>query len=319
MNHTQDCRCITCKNNNPFDVPDHLIEEIKSGNVVVFAGAGISTERNGLLPFTLYEDVCSELGYDKKEKSFPSIMSEYCIKPDGRIKLLEKIRYRFDMIKSFRELYDDATRFHKELATIPFINTIITTNWDTYFEDETKAIPFVNSEDTAFWTTHARKVLKIHGSITNYGSMIINDEDYKECSDSLHTNLIGSILKTILSTKTILFIGYSFNDSDFNEIHKFIKTELKKFSRESYIVTLSPESDKKFKEIGLIPIYTDATYFLSCIKEELISQGIMLSDKHLYAGEAFYDILLKIHSLISEKYNYFKLPSVIYSTSIKMG
>ena len=150
------------------------------------------------------------------------------------------------MIKSFKDLYTSATRFHKELSTIPFIDTIVTTNWDTYFEDETKAIPFVYSDDTPFWTTPYRKVLKIHGSITNYGSMIITEEDYKECFEKLHTNLIGSILKTLISTKTILFIGYSFNDSDFVLFIILFGEELKKFSRESYIVTLSNDNEKNF-------------------------------------------------------------------------
>jgi hypothetical protein len=319
MKHTQDCRCITCKNNNPFDIPDHLINEILAENVVIFSGAGVSTENKDLLPFTLYEDVFSELGYDQCDKPFPVLMSEYCLKPNGRIKLLEKIRYRFQMIKSFRELYENATRFHRELSTIPFINTIVTTNWDTYFEDETKAIPFVYSEDTSFWETPYRKVLKIHGSITNYGSMVITEDDYKECTDKLHSNLIGSILKTLLSTKTILFIGYSFSDSDFVSIYNFIRKELKKFSRGSYIVTLSRENDDKFREIGLTSICTDANYFVACIKEKLVEKENMMSDKHLYAGEAFYDLLVKIHSLVSDKYDYFKYPSVIYTTSYQDG
>jgi hypothetical protein len=149
--------------------------------------------------------------------------------------------------------------------------------------------------------------------------MTITDSDYKECSEKLHSNLIGSILKTLLSTKTILFIGYSFKDSDFVAIYNFIREELKKFSRECYIVTLSKENDNTFREIGLTPIYTDANYFISCVKEKLIEDNHMMSDDHLIAGEAYYDVLLKLHFLVSDKYDYIKFPSVIYCTAYQDG
>lgn len=307
------------KKQDKVKIPDHLIEEFIAGNVVIFAGAGVSTGIKKISPPTLYESISYDLGYEDCKKSFPELMSEYCKKSNGRIKLLEKIRQRFQNIRSFRELYDNATEFYREIATIPFIDTIVTTNWDTYFEDEMKAIPFVNSEDTAFWNTDSRKVLKIHGSITNYGSMIITEEDYKECFDKLHSNLIGSILKTLLSTKTILFIGYSLNDSDFNEIYNYIKTELGKFTRDAYIITLSDKNENRFKEIGLTPFNTDATYFMRCVKEKLVEKEEMMTNDHIVAAKGFYNLFCANHISTSKKYDYHKYPSVIYCTSYQDG
>ena len=39
--------CVFCKNND-FEVPEDIIAEIKKENVVIFAGAGISTEGRGI-------------------------------------------------------------------------------------------------------------------------------------------------------------------------------------------------------------------------------------------------------------------------------
>ncbi|WP_271623767.1 hypothetical protein [Bradyrhizobium sp. CCBAU 11430] len=42
--HPAECVCATCASEKDFDFPEHLLDKITSGDVVVFAGAGISTE-----------------------------------------------------------------------------------------------------------------------------------------------------------------------------------------------------------------------------------------------------------------------------------
>ncbi len=51
------CGCAHCKNNLGFNLPSEIIQAAISENLVVFAGAGISTEKNKLFRETLYEDV----------------------------------------------------------------------------------------------------------------------------------------------------------------------------------------------------------------------------------------------------------------------
>ncbi|WP_320820114.1 hypothetical protein, partial [Thalassolituus sp.] len=113
---------------------------------------------------TLYQDVMQDLELkDSVDISFPDLMSRFCsTKVNGRQKLLEKIRNRFDYCLKFHELYRGATRFHRELAPFWMIQDIITTNWDDYFERECDAIPIVTPEDFAFYKIKQRKVFKIH-------------------------------------------------------------------------------------------------------------------------------------------------------------
>src|SRR5690606_30134800 len=120
-------------------------------------------------------------------------------------------------------------------------------NWDDYFERECNAIPIVTAEDFAFYNVEARKVFKIHGSISNYGSIVATSEDYTRCYKNLQTGIIGSFLKTILATKVVVFVGYSFSDFDFNKIYNYLKKEMGNILPHCYIVTLDKTFEEKFK------------------------------------------------------------------------
>ncbi|MFH1233406.1 MAG: hypothetical protein V1649_02015 [Patescibacteria group bacterium] len=98
-----DCDCIFCKNNKDFEIPEPLIKALLEGKLVVFAGAGISSEGSSVFPVSLYQDVKDELNIKKSvDLDFPSLMSKYC-KEKGRAKLLQKIKERFDYMNAFPE------------------------------------------------------------------------------------------------------------------------------------------------------------------------------------------------------------------------
>ena len=51
-------------------------------------------------------------------------MSRFCPdRPDGRQRLLERILARLRYVESFPELYQQATRFHRELSTLFYVDT----------------------------------------------------------------------------------------------------------------------------------------------------------------------------------------------------
>jgi hypothetical protein len=55
--HPDECACAICCNEKDFDFPEHLLDKIASGDVVIFAGAGISTENRSYCQSTLYEQI----------------------------------------------------------------------------------------------------------------------------------------------------------------------------------------------------------------------------------------------------------------------
>jgi len=200
--------CDVCKNYHDFIFPNDLFQAFTNHEVVIFAGAGISTEKANIFPSTLYQDILLELEYPKDSNiSFSKLMSAFCKKKGGKNELIDLITSRLDYVRSFPELYGNTVQFHEYLSMIPCIKDIVTTNWDDYFETVCHATPFIYEQDMAFWEKPKRKVLKLHGSINNFGSMAVTSEDYEKRYKSLATGLIGSELKLLIANKTIVFIG----------------------------------------------------------------------------------------------------------------
>ena len=296
-----------------------LLQDFMHGRVAIFAGAGVSTESRNVLKFTFFEDVASEIDKLSSSLSFPQLMEEYCQLPNGRIKLIEKIKHRFSHIRSFPELERVATQFHRELATFYPQTTIVTTNWDTYFEEYCDATPFVTDEDLAFWNNSGRKVLKIHGTINNYGSIIATTSDYKKCESKLEKGILGGILKTTLATQTIVFVGYSLSDFDFINIYNFVKKQMKGLHKQAYIVTPFDKDKTKFEEMGLIPITTDGTYFISQIKQHAINHGNLVSDRIYEDASLLLNLLYEEHENLYDNISCFEHPQVIYTSSYQDG
>ena len=124
----KNCECYICGSNTPFEIPDDLYTNLKSGDLVIFAGAGISTETKRVFVDTLYEDILFDIEGGKENMSFPDVMSKFCERPNGRKKLLQRIKHRFDYVHQFKSLYRVASDFHNNLSKLWMIDTIITTN-----------------------------------------------------------------------------------------------------------------------------------------------------------------------------------------------
>jgi hypothetical protein len=309
--------CEYCRNRRPFAMPPSVVQASLKYDLVVFAGAGVSTESSDVLPWTVYGEVAGAVGASP-DASFPAVMTAF-EEEQGRPELLQLIKKRFDYIDAFRGLRHAATRFHRELSTLFYVDTIVTTNWDTYFESECGATPIVTPQDYAFWSLPGRKVFKIHGSMNNVGSVIATEDDYAACHESLREGVIGSTLKHILATKTIVFLGYSFRDDDFARIYGLIRDELGAMLRRPVIVTLDEDfDDSRFP--GATVITTDGSYFVEELKRALIEKSDCLLPDEQFEGveellEETLDEHLSLHGDVSMK----KYPMMIYSACYQDG
>lgn len=313
-----DCECVICKNNKPFDLPTEIIKAAINGDLVLFCGAGISTEGKTVLPFSFYTSIKAELGITDDSISFSHLMQQYCDMPNGRRKLLKKIRNRIKYIHSFPELERQAMAFHRELAAIYPIQTIITTNWDTYFEDCCGAIPITIPEDFAFWDDNSRCVLKIHGSIQNLSSIIATTNDYNKRFKELQNGIIGATLKTILATKTVVFIGFSFGDEDFAQIINYIRDEMGDIYPHVYIVTLDETLNARLDYKNSTFIVTSGTFFLHKLKLALIDKGVIKNYSIYPLIDTVLGELKELHEKVSQ-INLIEYPCAIYTLSYQDG
>jgi NAD-dependent SIR2 family protein deacetylase len=83
------------------------------------------------------------------------------------------------------------------------IKNIITTNWDDFFEKVCGLDAFVNDSDMPFWESSERRVMKIHGSIRNFGSIVATEQDYQKSFRRLNNGPMGAQLKSLITQKTI--------------------------------------------------------------------------------------------------------------------
>ena len=317
---TPQCFCVICRNNHAFDLPVAILDAVSKSNLVVFAGAGISTESRIVFPWTFYEDICGRISVDpRKGPPFADVMTEFCSRPNGRTELLGLLQERIQYVRSFPELYDTAVRFHRELAGIWQIKEIITTNWDDFFEQECGAMPLVMDEDFAFWSVPRRRVLKIHGSLNNLGSIVITRDDYEKCTASLASGVLWACLKMHLATKTILFVGYSVTDEDFLQVYNAIASGMKGLKPEAYVVTLDTKSKLRFESLGLKPIFTDGAHFLSVLKLHLVEAGSVIPATKFDAAFDLLEEMNELHSQLFIDWPAKKHPDVILCAAYQDG
>lgn len=313
---------MICKNNRAFDFPQEIIEAAQTGQLIIFAGAGISTESKIVFPSSFYQNVRERLKIPKNQKiSFSKLMSLYCSGPRTRKDLLLEIKERIDYVKAFPELYDRATKFHREISTVPHIHEIFTTNWDDFFERECDATPVVTGEDYAiFQEIPGRKVFKIHGSIYNYGSIVATEQDYKKCYQKLSTGIIGAKLKTHLLSKTIVFIGFSFEDEDFQRIYHLLSKDVHGIIPRSYVITLDEKMGEKLRsnKINAIPIITDGTFFIKELKKQIVHDKQMLPDENFDGISGLLEKVSVEHNKLSQLGSR-KHPDSVYSLAYQDG
>lgn len=281
------CTCVVCAGKRAVDMPEQLVTAFLDGDLVIFAGAGVSTETRQVFPYTLYEDIAGRLGVDRAGLTpFPELMSAYEAKY-GRMSLLDVIKRRLDYVKSFPAIDGTASLFHRELATAFTVTDIVTTNWDDYFERCCGATPFLTPADWAFWKASDRKVFKLHGSISSPGSVVVTADDYARCQEDLDQGLLGAQLKTILATKTVVFIGYSFRDSDFNAIYDVFKRRMEGLVPRAYLVTLDEREPPDVAK-HLHVLRTDARYFIEQLKA-------LYPEEEFIADERFAGVPMMCH------------------------
>src|SRR5262249_32709922 len=89
-----DLVCAECGEDHPFELPSDLLEAAIREDVVIFAGAGVSTESRRTMGDTFADRIRAELGNISTALSFPELLSAYEAS-QGRAQLLQHLRSRF--------------------------------------------------------------------------------------------------------------------------------------------------------------------------------------------------------------------------------
>lgn len=300
--------CIHCSLDLDITMPEGLVEAAHCGQVVIFAGAGISTEVATVFPDTVLDMAASRLGVDDPQ-SFPETLQAFQTR-FGRPELVRMVKKKFDYIDSFPGPRLHARKFHQELATMPYIRDIATTNWDPYFEEECGATPFVTGEDIALYEMPGRRVLKIHGSISNLSSIVATETDYARRLDELGSNVMGGLLRQMLATKTVVFIGYSLRDWNFRRLYAALRADMKDYAPRAYLVSPFASDQERDEDFGLRALHTSGVRFLRDLKEQMV--GHCFIDDFVYdIVDDLYDAILKADR-VAKDISHKEFPAIIF-------
>lgn len=113
--------------------------------------------------------------------------------------------------------YKEEIELFKDLSS-KNISGVITTNYDTFlescFEDYNV---YIGQEELIFSVIQGiAEIYKIHGCVTQPDSIVINEEDYIEFQNK--NAYLASKILTLFLEHPIIFIGYSINDPNIEEI-----------------------------------------------------------------------------------------------------
>lgn len=286
---------------------------------MLFAGAGISTENPLHSHATFYQEIRSELKVTD-DISFPALMTRYCEQVDGRIKLIQKIKHRFDYFRSFTDFYFYMTRFHQAISPLYMVKDIITTNWDDFFERECMIDAFSYDGDVAFLDAASRRLLKIHGSISNFGSLVATEDDYKKSYKRLNDGPLGAYLKSLIARKTVIYVGYSLSDHNYLRLLKNIAKLAGPTMRQSYFV--SPNIDLQrlaTAPVRLIPIETDGSYFFETVRDRLSEAGSVIRETAFGDCDELLDSAILSHNETADAFAKTKHPLLILALSYQDG
>jgi hypothetical protein len=276
--------------------PSDLVDSARSGDLVPFVGAGLSIPCGGLswdeILKVLIADLGRAVGY---EDLMDEVRNGLAGVPGLRTDLIHDIESTFSkaidplMVAQVYEnvfkrrsliniLLDSCRRIRGPSSTHDLLVSLgcqvyVTTNFDDLIEQaisRTGAVPrvVVKEEDVAYWNSGMIQVIKMHGSLVNPfepDSVVFSRSDFEGYSIK-HPSL-DMLIQFLMSTGTLLLLGYSARDPNFLVVHDRVRYHLKRHKRQAYLVSFDmPDAVQDYwKEYGLYPISLDGASKVSSL------------------------------------------------------
>jgi len=196
-----------------------IINANRNKTLAVFIGAGISKTSNiGInnLPdwSKLINDIKSEL--TNLDEQDPLKIAQLYYLTFGPHIYINKIKKYFPDNIEPSIIHDMIFDLNPQI--------IITTNWDNILDNAVRKHGYlydiIASDQELAKSTLPKKIIKMHGDFI-HNNFVFKEEDYIDYSENFP--LLENYIKGILTTHTVIFMGYSFNDIDIKHIIKWVQ------------------------------------------------------------------------------------------------
>lgn len=206
-----------------------IYEASLNNDLVIFVGAGVSSN-SGVLD---WGELIKEL-----KKSLPNSVA----KENDYLKIAQlfKDTYPNSYLDSIQHILKDGkvhpNPIHKAILDLSPAH-IITTNYDNLIElsiDNSRThFSIIRSDQDVPRAKSARYLIKMHGDFVSK-SIVLTESDYYNYTKNYP--LIDNLIKSIFASKTILCVGFSFNDLNLKIILNTIQSILGKNAKPVYLL-----------------------------------------------------------------------------------
>lgn len=253
--------------------PD-IIQAIKDDSLVFFVGAGFSLEYGYPKWNDLVRSVLEKLkNFKESYGDYIPLLNhqnvdilnilDFIVEDESRIR--DYIEQEFGFIESKR----DKLKKHKKLFEIT--KKVVTTNYDRLLEEaagkEVQTVVYTNKNRMSNLSGMNSYIFKLHGDFEDSANCVLFRKDY----DYLYSNDQAAIqeIRNIVTSKCILFIGFSLTDPYIRELLKKLKGMYHNLKKPNYILTTSKDN---FEEFGVQPFYFDNYAQIEDYLDQLIEE-----------------------------------------------
>jgi hypothetical protein len=207
------------------------VKDLNEGTASIFAGAGLSIPAGFVNWPDLMQEIAHDLGLTVDRENDLVSLAQFHVNENGtRSKINRKI------IEEFTENSEE-TLNHNIIARLP-ISSVWTTNYDKLIEQafaKENKVPDVKYTNKQLLTNRPKRdvvVYKMHGDADHASDAILTKEDYEQYHQT-HEPFIHA-LSGELTTKTFLFIGFSFTDPNLDYVLSRLNFRFSKDKKQHY-------------------------------------------------------------------------------------
>ena len=229
-----------------IDFPQGLLDALSNDSLVVFAGAGVSMGKPANLPNfkNLAKKIAKGTGKELEDKPEDQFLGELS-------------RNGVDIHERASEVLDqprlEPTELHFNLLrlfSIPGSVRVVTTNFDLLFERAAEKVsdsaPEVFRAPALPLGDKFSGIVHVHGAIYSPKDMILTDEDFGRAY--LVEGWARRFLVDLFRSFTVLFVGYSHNDTIMNYLVRALS------GRGKPRFALATDARGKWETLGIEPI-----------------------------------------------------------------
>lgn len=209
---------------------EHIIKEIKvyqsKEKLAFFVGAGVSKLSDYPSWSELVLSMAEEIGYDSfsiNEKGEPQLSSEEFLKIPQMYYNTKQEDLYLEKVKSQLNVKKEPNNIHKLIMQMnPY--HLLTTNYDDLLEQTANMFGInysvINSDKKVAGASTQRYILKVHGDFEE-NNFVLKESDYLNYEQNF--KLIDNVMKTIMATNLIVFIGYQLSDYNIKLIMNWVQ------------------------------------------------------------------------------------------------